>query len=157
MMPSLSPVTVTGVISSSLAAGTIFTFSFTGVSTAQLAVHESTRLAAQQWVHVHRKSHNLGTPLIVLSEVCFGLVTAQKQSQQLLTAATACMGIVPYTIVALKGPEMVLFAAADSECQARSAYSTRDIQTALARWGTLNLVRTIFPLLGSFLAISIFV
>ncbi|RAH69912.1 uncharacterized protein BO66DRAFT_392048 [Aspergillus aculeatinus CBS 121060] len=136
MMPTLSLFHATGIISSSLAAGTIFTSSFNGVSTAQLAVHESPRFAAQQWVHVHRKCHNLGTPLVVLSAVCFGLVTAQRQSQQLLAAATACMGIVPYTIVALRGPEMVLFAAADSECQARSAaYSTRDIQTALTRWG----------------------
>ncbi|PYI35344.1 hypothetical protein BP00DRAFT_454027 [Aspergillus indologenus CBS 114.80] len=154
-MSTLSLVHATGIISSSLAAGTIFTSSLAGVSTAQLAVHDSPRLAAQQFVHVHRRCHNIGTPLVVLSAVCFGWVTAQKQSHSLLAAATACMGIVPYTLVALRGPETVLFAAADPEHKVGSAYSTRDIGAALTSWGTLNMVRTIFPLLGSVLAISL--
>ncbi|RAH73278.1 DUF1772 domain-containing protein [Aspergillus aculeatinus CBS 121060] len=135
--------------------GAIFTSSFAGVSTAQIAAAtDSPALAAQQWVHVHQRCHKLCTPLVLFSAACFGSLKFATHSTSFLAAATACMGIVPFTVAFLKSSERILRAVASSEHQPSSDHTAEQVRGALARWGALNMIRTLFPLVGGLLALS---
>lgn len=123
-------------------------FSAGGVSTCKLATKQSPGLAAKQWLKVFNRCHHIGTPMIVFSAGCFAWLRYQTNENHFLAAATSCMCIVPYTIVFLRGPEEVLFPAASMEEKTKISPCSDDVERALDRWGCLNLVRSLFPLVG---------
>ncbi|OJI83114.1 hypothetical protein ASPTUDRAFT_702707 [Aspergillus tubingensis CBS 134.48] len=151
MTNNSSLIHATGVISSSFVAGAIFTSSFAGVSTALIDVRESPALAAQRWVHVHRRCHKLCTPLVLFSAACFGWLGVKTQGNRFLAAATACLGIVPFTIIVLKRSEIILYAAA-----AESNSESDHVEAAMTSWGVWNMVRTGFPMMGGLLAVGMY-
>lgn len=105
-------------------------------------------MAAKQWLKVFNRCHHIGTPMVVFSAGCFAWLKYQTNKNHFLAAATSCMCLVPYTILFLRGPEEVLFPAASLEEKTTTGPDSDDVERALGRWERVNLVRTLFPLVG---------
>lgn len=133
--------------------GAIFAFSMGGVNTARLTAKTSPILAAQQWLNVFNRCHNICTPMVVFSAGCFAWLKYQTNNNLYLAATASCMGIVPYTILLLSGPEKILFAAANGKQRTESA-GLRDVEQALRRWEVANLIRILFPLTGGVIVLA---
>ncbi|KAL5359967.1 hypothetical protein BJX96DRAFT_174851 [Aspergillus floccosus] len=142
-----------GTISSLFVSGAIFAFSTGGVSTARLAAKSSPVLAARQWLHVFTRCHNIGTPMVVASAGCFAWLKYQTNNNIYLAAAASCIGLVPYTILFLSGPEKILFAAAKVS-ETRADPVLRDVEQALGRWGVVNAIRVVFPLAAGVMVLA---
>ncbi|KAB8067968.1 hypothetical protein BDV29DRAFT_196037 [Aspergillus leporis] len=143
-----------GMVSSLCVSGIIFTFSLGGVSTAQLAATTSPVLSAKLWLNVYKRCHTIGTPMVVFSAACFGWLKYKTNNNVYLAAATSCLSIVPYTIVLLSGPEKILFATASQIQKPTSASACEDARQALHRWGAVNMLRAMFPLVGGILVLG---
>ncbi|KAL2825354.1 hypothetical protein BDW59DRAFT_172431 [Aspergillus cavernicola] len=94
------------------------------------------------------RCHNIGTPMVVFSAGCFAWLKYQTHDNIYLVAAASCMGIVPYTVLFLSGPEKILFPAANTKQRAESAPVLRNVEEALGRWEIINMIRMLFPLAG---------
>lgn len=86
--------------------------------------------------------------MVVFSASCFAWLKYQTNDNIYLAAAASCLGLVPYTILILSGPEKVLFAAANTKQRTESTPVLGDIERALARWEIVNMIRMLFPLAG---------
>ncbi|GAQ12286.1 hypothetical protein ALT_9607 [Aspergillus lentulus] len=148
-MPEIASLVATAGITSSLfVSGVIFAFSAGGVNTSKLATKTSPVLAARQWLNVFHRCHKIGTPMVVFSAGCFAWLKYETNNNIYLAAAASCMGIVPYTILLLSGPEKILFPAANMKEKTTSTPAPHDIERALGRWEVVNMVRILFPLVG---------
>lgn len=144
-----------GTLTNCLRSGAIFTFSFGGVNTAQLASEtiSSSVPVGRLWLDIYEKCHRLGTPLIILSTGCFAWLNYRTGQNSSLAAALSCASLVPYTIILLSRPEKILLAAAHSKEQDSSAPGIFEVRQALSQWGAINMSRVIFPLLGGLLGL----
>lgn len=70
--------------------------------------------------------------------------------KSLVTAAALTVSIVPFTIVFMKSTNELLFKAAAGTLEA----SQEDVAKLIGRWGILNLVRSLLPLVGAAVGFS---
>lgn len=89
--------------------------------------------------------------MVLFSAACFGWLRLETRRNTFLAAATACLSIVPYTIMVLKRSEKILYAAA-----AGSDHETDRVESAISSWEVWNMVRTVFPLIGGLLAVRMY-
>ena len=86
--------------------------------------------------------------MVISSAACFAWLKYQTNDNVYLAAASSCLCVVPYTILFLSGPEKILFPIANMKDKTPSTSNPGDVDRALGQWGLLNLLRTLFPLVG---------
>lgn len=89
----------------------------------------------------------------VVTSLCFlyGAYGAreQRESKTFLTAAGLGVCIVPFTLIFMAKTNQSLL----SSLKAASALSAGEAAHLISKWGTLNLIRSLFPLAASVLGL----
>lgn len=86
--------------------------------------------------------------MVIFSAGCFAWLKYQTNDNVFLAAASSCLCVVPYTILFLSSPEKILFPIANMKDRTPPSPNSGDVERALGQWGLLNMLRTLFPLVG---------
>lgn len=121
--------------------------------------------AVRLWRKFYESGKSQNPPIAALTASAFFYLAwstrpASKLGRQVLssapalysTAAILTLGIVPYTIVTMRGTNNALLAKAELETKP-SADSSVEIEELVNKWITLNGIRSLLPLAGGVLGI----
>ncbi|KAF7543828.1 hypothetical protein G7Z17_g10429 [Cylindrodendrum hubeiense] len=146
-LPTLSLLAVaTGVVSSAWSSGTIASISLVGVPAALTASSSPATL----WAAFFARGVALMPKVAVTTAATF-LYGAYDTRQRggnwkgFVGAAVLTVAIVPYTLAFMAGTNDLLHGAA----RGASAFSEGEVKRLIAKWGALNLGRSLLPLAGA--------
>lgn len=109
---------------------------------------------ARQWASVYNKGKALMPVVAGLSLVAFGFASYQSRQygnrwKQYASAAGLTIAIVPFTLGLMSGVNGQLMSQAAGAVGAADATTAHDTLELLKKWSTLNLTRSLWPLLGA--------
>jgi len=148
---------VVGITASTLLAGSAFTMS---LITVPLILASPTPILLQQWRTLFTTGSKIAPPLAIFTFVNFSYLAYVSRSDQGQThpsrsswrgygfAAISAVAIVPFTLLFMKGVNDQLMVAS-GEGVGKAALSAVDVTGLVERWGMLNSIRSVLPLLGA--------
>ncbi|KAL9088884.1 MAG: hypothetical protein Q9159_002848 [Coniocarpon cinnabarinum] len=156
------PLFVTATTAEALLSGMILSISLIGIPTLLQNTNEANIL--RQWRFTFKQGASTAPPfaLIAAAASLGGAYThyhpqASYRSWMLVGSAMATIGIVPFTLTAMKGTNDALHsreeaARVKAEKDGGSPQATEETTNLIKRWRVLNAVRGLLPLVGSLLA-----
>jgi len=148
---------IVGITASTLLAGSAFTMS---LITVPLIRKSPTLILLQQWRTLFTTGSKIAPPFAIFTFVNFGYLAYISRSDQGQTdsspsswqgygfAAIAVVAIVPFTLLFMNGVNDQLMAAS-GEGVGKAVLSAADVTGLVKRWGMLNSIRSVLPLLGA--------
>ncbi|KAF1730636.1 Noranthrone monooxygenase [Beauveria bassiana] len=139
----------TGIIGSAWASGTIASLSIIGIPTALSTPGSPTVV----WNGIFTRGMALMPKVAAVTSLCFlyGAYSSrgQRESKTFLSAAGLGVCIVPFTLVFMAKTNQLLL----GSLKATSASSAVETARLISKWGTLNMIRSLFPLAAGILGL----
>lgn len=106
---------------------------------------------AQQWEGIYTRGKALGPRMALVSLAGYAYLAYDRRSQGqsyagYIVAAVLSLGIMPYTIVFMSPTNNALLGVAGGATQTLGESAVREL---VSKWKDLNLVRSVFPLVGA--------
>lgn len=120
-----------------------------------LSADVPSQLLAKQWEGIFTRGKALGPRMALVSLAGYAYLMYDRRSQgqsytSYIAAAVLSLGIMPYTIVFMSATNNALLGvAAGGGGAATKTLGESAVRELVTRWKGLNLVRSVFPLVGA--------
>jgi hypothetical protein len=116
-------------------------------------IKSSTKGIATQWLRMYNIGKAQNPPIAAAAAASYLYISyalrLRPQAAIYAAAAVSTLGIVPWTLAAMAKVNGQLAASAKNEVIATAQDDRTQIVDLIQKWGVLNFVRSVFPLIGA--------